>query len=368
MKKIKSPLRQYSIAFILLGLSVSFVSNADTKQALHAQFNKAYYAYQASVKSNNSEAQFEHAKEAYLLGKQFYGDNDINTANLGLILAKQHLDHRGKSQANSLLVATLATFEREYGKDSAELAELFILLGQSLPSKSRKKATKYYLKAIAVAKKHQEEQPFFTAQIQLEAGIGLLKLRSEKSRVIIKAQEYFSKHLAKDDKRVVNANFHAGKYYLARNKYNKAISNWQDNLPVFEALSGATHPLELSTRAFLINALESTGQSEEATKHCIAIGSMTPWDDSQEQQPIFRSNPRYPKDYARRGKSGWVRIGFTISDFGTVKNAKVLKSKGGKLFEQSALAALDKWRYAPKFENGKPIQANATVQLDFKMR
>ena len=135
---------------------------------------------------------------------------------------------------------------------------------------------------------------------------------------------------------MVDSNFYAGKHYLWRKKYSKAIENWQANLPVFESLEGTTHPLELYTHAFLINALEKSGKSDEATKHCIAIGSMTPWDDSQKQRPLFRIRPKYPIDKARRRMSGWVKVGFTISEFGTVIGTKIIESKGGIGFERSS--------------------------------
>ncbi|MCW8865890.1 MAG: TonB family protein [Colwellia sp.] len=353
--------------YLLLICSLPISANTKLDKTLNNQFKTAYFAYQDAIKSNNTDAQFNYAKEAYQLGIKLYGDSDINTANLALILAKQHLNKKQEEQANSLLHKTLEIFENNYGESAAELAEIYILLGQTQYYKERDKAIRYYVKAIGIAEKHEDSNPYFTAQTQLDAGIGLLGRGSRRSNAILTAQKFFSEHFPKNDKRVIEANFFAGKYYLARNKYNTAIKHWQANLPVFNALEGATHPLELSTRAFLINALEKKGKSEEATKHCIAIGSMTPWDDSQEQRPLFRSNPKYPIDYARRGKSGWVKIGFTISDFGTVKNAKVIKSEGGKGFEKSALAALEKWRYAPKFEDGQPIEAYATVQLDFKM-
>ncbi len=94
---------------------------------------------------------------------------------------------------------------------------------------------------------------------------------------------------------------------------------------------------------------------------------MTPWDDSQEQRPLFRATPKYPINYARKGKSGWVKIGFTVSDFGTVTKPIIIDSQGGKGFEKSSLTALKKWRYAPKFDHGKPVEAYTTVRLDFKM-
>lgn len=344
-----------------------FSTNARSEETLNTQFKAAYSLYQNAEKSNDLDAQYKYAKAAYELGKKFYGDTDINTANLALILGQQHLNQRQEKAATPILLETLNIFKSEYGDDAIELAEIYILLGRSLPYNESTKATRYYQNALNIAGENEEGHLYLNAQIQLDAGIELLRVGSRKSKAILTAQKFFTANLPKNDKRVVNANFFAGKYHLARKKYRKAVDDFQANFPVFESLEGATHPLELSTRAFMIHALEKSNKSDEATQHCIAIGSMKPWDDSQEQMPLFRSSPLYPMDYAKKGKSGWVKVGFTISDFGTVKEAKILDSKGGSKFEKSSLVALEKWRYAPKFEDGKPVEAYATVQLDFKV-
>ncbi len=353
--------------FLTIVLTMSFRTEAEQEVTLNSEFKTAYYSYQNAVKNNDAEEQFKYAKEAYQLGSKFYGDTNINTANLALILARLHLDRNQKKQATPLLLETVNTFKVEYGESAIDLAEIYILLGLSLNYDQRKKSINYHLKALSIAEEHEEVHPFFNAQIQLEAGIALLRLGSSKSNAILTAQEFFKDNLSSNDKRVIESNFYAGKYYLTRRKYSKSVDYFESNLPVFKAQEGATHPLELNTHAFLINALEKSGKSDEATKHCIAIGSMTPWDDSQEPRPLFRVEPKYPVDYARRGISGYVIIGFTISDFGTVLDTKVLESIGGKKFERTALAALNNWRYAPKFEDGKPVEKYATVQLDFKM-
>lgn len=348
-------------------MTMSFNTNAKPEKTLNSQFKTAYSSYQHALKSNDEDEQLKYAKKAYQLGNNLYGESNINTANLALILARQHLSNKQKQQATPLLLKTLNIFKTEYGNNALELSEIYILLGQTLSHNKKKESINYFLRAIDIAEEHEKEQPYYSTEIQLEAGIALLNNGSRKSNAILTAQKFFTKNLPKNDQRVVNSNFYAGKYYLVRKKYNKAIENFQANLPVFESLEGATHPLELNTHAFLINALERSGKSDEATKHCIAIGSMTPWNDSQEQRPLFRIHPKYPVSDARRGKEGWVKIGFTISDFGTVTETKILDSKGGNRFETSSLAAMEKWRFAPKFEDGKPVEAYTTVRLDFKM-
>tara|TARA_B110000881_G_scaffold107520_1_gene94331 strand:- start:1512 stop:2645 length:1134 start_codon:yes stop_codon:yes gene_type:complete len=364
-RKIRIIKPAYISLAILLTLSLS--THAKSENTLNAQFNKAFYTLQEAIKNKNVDAQFKYAKEAYQLGKNLYGDKDIKTASLALILAKQYLKKKQKNQAVPLLLSTIDIYKSEYGNDAIELANIYIILGDSMAVNQKKESINYYIEALGIAEEHEKDSPYFNAEIQLEAGIALLRKGSKKSNVILTAQTFYIEYLPKNDARVLNANFYAGKYYFARRKYSKAIESWQANLSVFESLEEFTHPLELNTHAFLIRALEKAGKSDEATKHCIAIGSMTPWNDSQEQRPLYRNHPEYPIDYARKGYTGWVKIGFIISDFGTVKGAEVIASKGGRYFKKSALAALQQWRYAPKFEDGIPVETYATVQLDFMM-
>jgi len=350
--------------------SLSFSSSADNTPTIKSQFKIAYKTYRAAVKSNNIDKQIEFAELSYQLGKEVYGDSNINTAHLAFNLAKAYKNtYRFKKKEYELLLEVLKTYKNNYKESSLDLVDVYLELGSSTPTKTGfyKKSAKYYLKALSIGDKHKKENPLVNAQIQLKAGIGLLSTGSKKSRVILKAQEYFTEHLKNNDSRVVEANFYVGKYYLFRTKYNKAIKNLKLNLPIFEAIEGPDHPLELSTHAFLISALEHKGKSDEATKHCIAIGSMKPWNNNQAQTPLYRIHPQYPVNLARVGQTGYVTLEITISDFGTVTKSKVLESKGGKGFEKSSIAALKKWRYAPKFEDGKPIEATSTIRLDFSM-
>ncbi|NRA83320.1 MAG: energy transducer TonB, partial [Gammaproteobacteria bacterium] len=83
------------------------------------------------------------------------------------------------------------------------------------------------------------------------------------------------------------------------------------------------------------------------------------------QTPIYRIEPKYPKNLARKRKSGYAIIEFTVSTSGFVQDPKVLQSEGGKGFEKSALTAMKQWRYAPKFEKGIAVAGISTVRLDF---
>jgi len=76
--------------------------------------------------------------------------------------------------------------------------------------------------------------------------------------------------------------------------------------------------------------------------------------DATDVVPLVRINPDYPVAALRRGREGWVQMEFEITELGAVANARVVESSD-PLFDEAALAALRRWRYAPKIIDGLPV-------------
>jgi protein TonB len=72
--------------------------------------------------------------------------------------------------------------------------------------------------------------------------------------------------------------------------------------------------------------------------------------------PLVRVAPDYPPRALARGVEGWVQVRFTISEIGTVKNAKVVAADPPGLFEDAALKSIARWRYSPKIEGGEAVE------------
>ena len=84
--------------------------------------------------------------------------------------------------------------------------------------------------------------------------------------------------------------------------------------------------------------------------------------------PQFRVDPTYPPEASRDGVEGWVKLGFTVSASGAVSDIKVLDSEPKRVFDRAARRALNKWKYKPKLDGGKPVsQPGMVVVLDFKL-
>jgi protein TonB len=84
--------------------------------------------------------------------------------------------------------------------------------------------------------------------------------------------------------------------------------------------------------------------------------------------PLVRVNPQYPSRAMQRGVEGYVHLSFTVTRAGTVEDVEVLRSEPKSYFEDAAIAAVRKYRYKPKMENGSPVERpGVEVVLAFKL-
>lgn len=82
---------------------------------------------------------------------------------------------------------------------------------------------------------------------------------------------------------------------------------------------------------------------------------------------LSRPKPAYPRKAVKSGKEGWVKVSFTITEQGTVKNPVVVAAKPRRIFDHSALQAIRKWRFKPKTVGGRPVRTKATQLIEFKL-
>jgi len=83
--------------------------------------------------------------------------------------------------------------------------------------------------------------------------------------------------------------------------------------------------------------------------------------------PRVRVEPQYPPQAARKGLEGWVKVQFTISTAGSVRDAVVVESSDS-VFERAAINAVNKWKYQPQMKAGKPVEtSDIRVVVRFRM-
>jgi TonB family protein len=77
--------------------------------------------------------------------------------------------------------------------------------------------------------------------------------------------------------------------------------------------------------------------------------------------------PAYPPAAKRMGTRGAVTLHLLVGEDGRVWSPKVVDARpSGQGFEEAALAAAERWRYAPATRDGRPVDAEIVVVVEFR--
>ena len=83
--------------------------------------------------------------------------------------------------------------------------------------------------------------------------------------------------------------------------------------------------------------------------------------------PLVVIRPMYPRDAAMKGIEGWVKVEFTITAIGTVKDPRVIDSDPPRIFNREALRAILKWKFKPRVVDGVAVDRPATQIIGFDL-
>ena len=337
----------------LLGTSALADEKSD-KQA----FRDAYKAYQVAFSEGRRPEALDHARTAYEYGEKIYGPDHKNTA--ALLLNYGRLVYRNE-EARELLQDAVKRYEKLYGKDSAEIIDpLMDLAANSAGIGTLGKARSLYNRALKLAETHYAGEALVEGQIRLEMGkIALQEAAAREAlRHLNRARELFAQIKQPGIKtKMAEVDFYIGKFMMAKQDYKKAEQSLLSSLAVYEEIA-PNNQVTMSNHAFLIRVYEEQGKSDEATKHCRAIGSKSPRKLDQDYDPIYQVSPIYPQSAQRSGSEGYAIVELTVDKNGFVKKPTIVERKGHKGFEKASLDAATKFRYAPRYENGKAVDTN----------
>ncbi|MFQ5580348.1 MAG: energy transducer TonB [Nitrospiria bacterium] len=84
--------------------------------------------------------------------------------------------------------------------------------------------------------------------------------------------------------------------------------------------------------------------------------------------PMVKISPRYPRRAVRSKIEGIVTIEFTITRDGSVVNPAVIQAAPPYVFDQAALRAIRRWKFRPKFVEGRPVQRRAVQNIRFSLQ
>ena len=81
--------------------------------------------------------------------------------------------------------------------------------------------------------------------------------------------------------------------------------------------------------------------------------------------PVVRIAPAYPRRAKQARIEGWVTMEVVIRPDGSVSDAKVLESDPPRLFDEAAVAAMQRWKFRPKIVDGTPVAQRARQTIEF---
>jgi protein TonB len=99
----------------------------------------------------------------------------------------------------------------------------------------------------------------------------------------------------------------------------------------------------------------------------IFIGNFQQVDKTAEGDiiPVVVIRPMYPREAAINKIEGWVKVEFTITEVGTVKDPRVIESEPARIFNREAIRAILKWKFKPRVVDGVAVERRATQIIDF---
>jgi len=69
-------------------------------------------------------------------------------------------------------------------------------------------------------------------------------------------------------------------------------------------------------------------------------------------------HPTYPTRAMHNGTEGWCEVSFTITEEGGVSDPFVIGAEPERTFDRSCLAAIQRFRYQPRIEDGRPMEVH----------
>lgn len=336
---------------VFLAGSASFADDRSDKQA----FKEAYRQFQEASAAGRPWLAREPAKQAYELGMKIFGEDHANTAVLTLNYGRLVTDSK---EARKILALAVKRYETLYGEDSDKMIDpLMALATKTAADGSLSGASRLYRRALKLAETHYPDNDLVLGIIHTEMGkIALHEAHSVDAMRTLKKAKKLLETIEDPEATpyLAETEFYMGQFQLAMNRNRKATKHLLASLEIYEDLApNSTNTM--TNHAFLIEAYEKMGKSDEATKHCKAIGAKSPQSPDQDYDPVYRVKPTYPLAAQRAGKEGYAIIEVTVDKDGFVQSPFVVEVDGHDAFAKSSLEAVQKFRYAPRYENGEAV-------------
>ncbi len=120
-----------------------------------------------------------------------------------------------------------------------------------------------------------------------------------------------------------------------------------------------------------LGGLDSGATSNQSTAGDNLLNKQNSANDDQTAdtlpQPKVKSPFAYPKAAKSKGVEGYVVLSVLVDETGTVEKADVLESSPEGVFDESALAGINNWRFSPGLKHGKAVSVWVKQKIRFSL-
>lgn len=359
------------LALLYLSSNLSFASDVAESEEIKTRFKTALTAYDSHKYVIPDPEIKIIAKELFDAGTDYYAKDDANLGLLAYYYAKALNHDRLNLDSIPFLEHSIKIYKGTDEPSKPLLINSIVELAKVKYKLIRKESKSKILfnEALTLAKETNDEMQL--AKTQLEIGktylsYNFLDKRTAKKarRNIESAYQTFKKN---DAPKQIEAAFWAGKANRLLKQSETAAEYFEITIKKASDNSTEQQYSEVS-HAFLVDVYSKLGDDDKATEHCQAIGKNQIWNNNAQPKPLYIMQPKYPRRAALKGKGGYVTMEFVIDPNGFTKEITIIKESNKKYgFADAASKVLGKWRFAPKFENGIPVDATVRYTMEFKM-
>jgi protein TonB len=82
---------------------------------------------------------------------------------------------------------------------------------------------------------------------------------------------------------------------------------------------------------------------------------------------LKKSEPDYPSEAKNKGITGYVTLKLGISSSGTITDSIIVASEPAGVFDQSALSAVQSWKFSPAVKEGQAVASFLIQKISFRM-
>lgn len=236
-------------------------------------------------------------------------------------------------------------------------------------------ARRFFDEATSLAKRIHGADSIAYADFAFETGASLVDVRSTGMgrKYLQEAEAIYRGAGAEQRLRLGLAAMYLGQADMTSGKFDAAEQHLLEAAQYLPLADEETLADGIRVRALLVQNYELNDKSELATPHCLAIGAANALQQGPDYLPLFRMAPHYPSVMLNSGQEGYVIFSFTVDEEGYVRDPEVIEESdfrymsgrqtGSSMsvparersFRIAAEEAVEGFRYAPRFENGKPV-------------